>query len=255
MERALPATQAGMLPWKLEVSAVDATSDRDSAIGYTRIVNYGQKETIHVLQMNLTADMKTDATSEIRFADRTTEVGAKFAAYLENVEDFDVDIDYRSNSWFMNNYEGKPEEWASDLQKYDMLILGFSDVSSFTDQEDFLYGFQKFVASGKSVILGHDIVQDKSFAYPVYDDASGEDSRESGECWSVDQATSMYLRELSGQMVRYYSNQREGGSYEKTYSRGAGDLPFDGRRYGSRLLLEMAPLQRMESGEWLLGIP
>lgn len=58
----------GMLPWKLEVSAVDATSDRDSAIGYTRIVNYGQKETIHVLQMNLTADMKTDATSEIRFA-------------------------------------------------------------------------------------------------------------------------------------------------------------------------------------------
>lgn len=220
VERALPATQAGMLPWKLEVSAVDATSDRDSAIGYTRIVNYGQKETIHVLQMNLTADMKTDATSEIRFADRTTEVGAKFAAYLENVEDFDVDIDYRSNSWFMNNYEGKPEEWASDLQKYDMLILGFSDVSSFTDQEDFLYGFQKFVASGKSVILGHDIVQDKSFAYPVYDDASGEDSRESGECWSVDQATSMYLRELSGQMVRYYSNQSEGGSYEKTYSRG-----------------------------------
>lgn len=101
-------------------------------------------------------------------------MGAKFAAYLENVEDFDVDIDYRSNSWFMNNYEGKPEEWASDLQKYDMLILGFSDVSSFTDQEDFLYGFQKFVASGKSVILGHDIVQDKSFAYPVYDDASGE---------------------------------------------------------------------------------
>ena len=95
-----------------------------------------------------------------------------------------------------------------------------SDVSSFTDQEDFLYGFQKFVASGKSVILGHDIVQDKSFAYPVYDDASGEDSRESGECWSVDQATSMYLRELSGQMVRYYSNQSEGGSYEKTYSRG-----------------------------------
>lgn len=220
VERALPATQAGMLPWKLEVSAVDATSDRDSAIGYTRIVNYGQKETIHVLQMNLTADMKTDATSEIRFADRTTEVGAKFAAYLENVEDFDVDIDYRSNSWFMNNYEGKPEEWASDLQKYDMLILGFSDVSSFTDQEDFLYGFQKFVASGKSVILGHDIVQDKSFAYPVYDDASGEDSWESGECWSVDQATSMYLRELSGQMVRYYSNQSEGGSYEKTYSRG-----------------------------------
>ena len=68
------------------------TSDRDSAIGYTRIVNYGQKETIHVLQMNLTADMKTDATSEIRFADRTTEVGAKFAAYLENVEDFDVEI-------------------------------------------------------------------------------------------------------------------------------------------------------------------
>ncbi len=220
VERALPATQAGMLPWKLEVSAVDAASDRDSAIGYTRIANYGQKETIHVLQMNLTADMKTDATSEIRFADRTTEVGAKFAAYLDNVEDFDVDIDYRSNSWFMNNYEGKPEEWASDLQKYDMLILGFSDISSFTDQEDFVYGFQKFVASGKSVILGHDIVQDKSFAYPSYNESTQEDSRESGECWSVDQATSMYLRELSGQMVRYYSNQSEGGSYEKTYSRG-----------------------------------
>ena len=32
-------------------------------------------------------------------------------------------------------------------------------------------------------------------------------------------------------------------------------VDFDGRRYGSRLLLEMAPLQRMESGEWLLGIP
>lgn len=143
VERALPATQAGMLPWKLEVSAVDATSDRDSAIGYTRIVNYGQKETIHVLQMNLTADMKTDATSEIRFADRTTEVGAKFAAYLENVEDFDVDIDYRSNSWFMNNYEGKPEEWASDLQKYDMLILGFSDVSSFYRSGRFLIWFSE----------------------------------------------------------------------------------------------------------------
>ncbi|MDD6193607.1 MAG: DUF5057 domain-containing protein [Lachnospiraceae bacterium] len=209
--RALPQTESGMLPWKLVVYGKENESHRDNALGYTRIMSGGQKDTIKVLQMDLSADM-SDKTPSIRLDDTTSEVGAKLAAYLEEVEDYDVVIEYRSNEWFRNNYTGSSEKeakWATDLQTYDMLVLGFDKdpvVPSFTNDEVFIDGFKKFVAAGKSVIMTHDLIQDKSFSTTPE--------------WNISAENSAYLRNLGGQMEMYQWNDAKMSSYCEVYSRG-----------------------------------
>lgn len=209
--RALPQTESGMLPWKLQIYSQDHNSLRDGIIGYTRIASGGQKETIKVLQMDLSEDM-SDKKPSIRLDNTDTEVGAKLAAYLEDVEDYEVSIEYRSNAWFRNNYTGSAEKeakWAGDLQNYDMLVLGFDKdpvTPTFTNNQVFLDGFQKFVEAGKSVILTHDLIQDKSFSITPE--------------WSISAEISAYLRNLGGQMQMYQWNDGKMPSYSEVYSRG-----------------------------------
>ena len=228
--RILPTTEAGILPWKIQVYNTQTASIRDSETGYTRIAG-GAKTTIKVLQMNLTSqdDMNKNEKTNINFADSSTSVGKRFREYLDGVEDYDIQVTFLQNQDFYKTYgkNNKGEAWREYLLGYDMLILGFGDMASFSDNETFLEGFKAFVDEGKSVILSHDMVYDKSFAYPEagFDfDWGWQFSENRYAAWDVNVKTSAYLRELSGQVKRYYAidpvTSQPIGSYTDTYSRG-----------------------------------
>lgn len=230
--RILPVTEVGMLPWKLQVYNTQTASIRDSEMGYTRIAG-GEKTTINVLQMNLTSndDMNQNRKTNINFADETSSVGKRFREYLDGVEDYDIRVTFLQNEDFYRTYgkDNKAKAWTEYLMGYDMLILGFQDSASFSDNPVFLEGFKAFVNAGKSVMLSHDMVYDRSFCYPKGEFDGNflfgwQYSEDRYSSWEVNEDASAYLRELSGQAQRYYAmdpvDSKPIGSYTTTYSRG-----------------------------------
>lgn len=225
--RTLPMSEAGMLPWELEISQKEQPNVRDVAKGYTRVPG-AEKTTIRVLQMNLSSNntMKYNVHTDINFADTKSDIGRRFQQYLNDVDDYKIEVTFMDNNSadtasvrkntatdYYNKHNQTAEAWTEYLMEYDMLILGFRDFASFTDDKIFLEGFKAFVDSGHSVILSHDMVSDITFAYPTME-------------WKVDPEISGYLRELSGQVRYFYSNrltkdnQLTKGSISEAYSRG-----------------------------------
>lgn len=200
------STEHGILPWKLEVYDLANMSVRSARTGYTAFRVNGtnvKKAQIHVLQMNLMPSMTDETTTYVNFADTTTETGAKFAAYLDAVEDYEVNIEFmRNTDWYSEfgaagrkaqsmglTKEQQIVRWKEYLEGYDMLIIGFCDMTSFTSDEIFYEGFTDFVNQGKSVILSHDLVNDATFTYMHPSLTTDYDAD---------------IRTLSGQRRKYY---------------------------------------------------
>lgn len=216
------STECGILPWKLEVYDNSNQSIRSSEIGYTAFRVGGdhvEKEQIRVLQMNLMPDMQSETATYVNFADETTETGAKFAAYLDAVEDFNVNIEFMKNrDWYAEYGEsgskavsmGYTKEvqiarWKEFLEDYDMLIIGYCDMASFTNDDIFYEGFMEFVNQGKSVILSHDLVNDASFLYRHHSLTTNYDAQ---------------IRTLSGQRRKYYVGGTNYYQYSSTMLNG-----------------------------------
>lgn len=216
------STECGILPWKLEVYDNSNQSIRSSQTGYTAFRVGGdhvEKEQIHVLQMNLMPDMQDETATYVNFADETTETGAKFAAYLDAVEDFNVNIEFMKNrDWYAEYGEsgskavsmGYTKEvqiarWKEFLENYDMLIIGYCDMASFTNDDIFYEGFTEFVNQGKSVILSHDLVNDASFLYRHHNLTTDYDAQ---------------IRTLSGQRRKYYTGGTNYYQYSSTMLNG-----------------------------------
>ncbi|MGN0416139.1 MAG: DUF5057 domain-containing protein [Agathobacter sp.] len=139
---------------------------------------------------------------------------AKFEKYLENVNEFDVNIQFLINSdWYVLfgdtsvDAEGKTvdqeqriENWKSFLAEYDMVVLGFIDSNSFSEDPVFVEGINDFINQGKSMIFSHDLVQ-------------SPDAENVGNYGDY----STWLRTVSGQRRSYY-NKESDGTYDKTYS-------------------------------------
>lgn len=214
--RVVPPSERGILPWKLEVYQTDNWSIRCSEIGYTAIEAVGvEKVKINVLQMNLSQDMRENEDTFVNFADTSTGTGAKFAAYLGAVNDFNVNLSYLKNTdWYQQfglngetaaasgKTEGELKElmiqkWKTYLDDVDMLVIGFKDKATFTNDEVFYAGFMDFVNQGKSVILSHDLIKDP---VSLGNYVTGYDSE---------------LRSISGQRRKYYINDDNigGGNY------------------------------------------
>lgn len=217
------STECGILPWKLEVYDNSNQSIRSSETGYTAFRVGGEhveKEQIHVLQMNLMPDMQSETATYVNFADKTTETGAKFAAYLDAVEDFNVNIEFMKNrDWYAEYGEsgskavsmGYTKEvqiarWKEFLENYDMLIIGYCDMASFTNDDIFYEGFTEFVNQGKSVILSHDLVNDASFLYRHHSLTTNYDAQ---------------IRTLSGQRRKYYAGGTNYYQYSSTMLNGS----------------------------------
>lgn len=171
MTAPVPANKRGIIPWKLELVDLANDSIRDSAVNYTAFAaDDSQKETIHVLQMNLMPDMTTDAATYVNFADTTTVAGAKFAAYASAVADCNVEITFLQNSdWYRtygengsyaNSNHATKEELVERFKAYlddvDVLVIGYGDEASLTNDEVFYEAYTDFVDQGKGVILSHE---------------------------------------------------------------------------------------------------
>lgn len=218
LTRTVPTAERGILPWKLEVHQKNNDSVRSSKISQTAIeAKASEKVKIEVLQMNLMPDMKKNGNTYVNFADKSTQTGAKFDAYLSAVEDFNVHITYLPNSdWYAEYGEQGSyakstgatkaeliQKWENTLEDVDMLVIGYCDMAAFTEDEVFYEGFLEFVNAGKSVILGHDLVKDASFYYREPETVSKYDAS---------------LRTLAGQRRRYYVSTRNDSQNRNDYA-------------------------------------
>ncbi len=226
--KTMPPSDVGMIPWKLEIYNTDNDSVRFSKTGYTRIPANNNKTTIKVLQMNLMPDMQNNGNNTVNFADTDSDVGRKFANYIKQLDDFNVQIQFMDNRTWYRNYNGNREAWKNKLLEYDMLVIGFKDVAYFTNNEDYIYGFEEFRKAGKSVILSHDLVEDVTIDMPLR--KNNYNTRE-----MIQSDVRYYLRDISGQMRKYYDaanyNVAEPASsdydYMKYYSNGRQNLTFE----------------------------
>ena len=206
----IPPSDVGMVPWKLEIYNKANDDVRFSEIGYTRIPSYGNKKTIKVLQMNPKPDMQQSSNDYyVNFADNS-DVGRKFRAYTGQLEDFNVQIEFMDNQtwWRTYGYNDNRTGWTDKLMTYDMLVIGFRDVATFTNDETYIYGFEKFREAGKAVILSHDLVQD-----PTIDMTGNTPHWDTSKIIQSD--VKYYLRDISGQIRKYYD--AESGSNDYSY--------------------------------------
>lgn len=198
----LPDSELGMVPWKLEIYKHGNESVRYSEVGYTRIRPKSSDDavTINVLQMNTNANMNNNSTCTVNFADVNTSEGKRFQELINDhtvSDDFKIKISYMSNKDWYSKYHNNKEQWAKDLMEYHMLIIGFQDSAKFTNDEDYLYGFEKFREAGKSIILSHDLVQDTSFG--IMSKNSNYDASK-----VIQSDVRYFLRDISGQMRKYF---------------------------------------------------
>ncbi len=209
--KVLPDSELGMVPWKLEIYNQAKDSVRFSEIGYTRIKAQGASEpkTIKVLQMNLNNDMNTNNPGDtINFS--TDSTFKKYINDVKNMGDFDIQVSYLKNKDWYNtfeknggNSEANREKWKKYLMDYDMLIIGYKDSASFTNDELFIYGFEQFRQAGKSIILSHDLVSD-----PTVNGIMSKNLPDNTQN-VLQPDVKYYLRDISGQIRKYYNTDSD----------------------------------------------
>ena len=147
----------------------------------------------------------------------------KFRTYLEPVQEFDVNIQYLFNTdWYKlfgtpnkgeSGYDKTASEvalenWKDFLSHYDMVVFGFVDQNSFTNNAVYAEGIKDFVEQGKGLILSHDTVTDSHMQ---------EYTNQSAAIRETYGAYNSWLRSTAGQRRAYY-NKKADGTYEKSYS-------------------------------------
>lgn len=215
--RILPPSDVGLIPWKLEIYKQGNDSIRYSQVGYTRIPAK-ERTLIKVLQMNPNPNMSGNGFDDLSvcFANHyrfkldsnwygNTTPNATFInnqemsnLYSEQyVKDFNIQVDFMDNDYWMQVYGNDRDKWASALMEYHMIIIGFKDMAKFTNNENYIYGFEKFREAGKSVILSHDLCEDASMGIMDMTDNYRTDS-------IIQSDVRYYLRDISGQLRKYY---------------------------------------------------
>jgi len=214
--RILPPSDVGLIPWKLEIYKQGNDSIRFSQIGYTRIPAK-ERTVINVLQMNPNPNMSGNGFDDLSYCfanhyrfklDNWYGNITPNATFINNqemsnlyseqyVKDFNIQVDFMDNDYWMQVYGNDRDKWASALMEYDMIIIGFKDMAKFTNNENYIYGFEKFREAGKSVILSHDLCEDASMGIMDMTDNYRTDS-------IIQSDVRYYLRDISGQLRKYY---------------------------------------------------
>lgn len=192
VSKELPENYVGILPWKLEVYDVANGMIRDNVVKYSAIrTTAANREKIKVLQMNLdpSQSMRNEyyhtgvIMDTVNTANQTivnSQNAKKFRKYLSAVNDFDVSVEILRNADWANMFnvtrqygesdeefqarkEQKIEEWKTYLDGYDMLMIGFKDITAFTNNDIYQAGFEYFAEQDKSLILSHDLVKDETY--------------------------------------------------------------------------------------------
>lgn len=161
LTRPLDSSYQGIIPWKLEVNAVNNSTIRTSEVNYTVIkqINEASKVQINVLQVVIDAGTGNQSTT------LNMQTNETFKKYLNSIAEYKVNITFMSNSQFLQLYKncsGNPVAGKYDyLKDYDMLILGFRDTCSYTNNKYANQNILDFISQGKSIIFSHDVIWDK----------------------------------------------------------------------------------------------
>jgi hypothetical protein len=161
LTRPLDSSYQGIIPWKLEVNAVANNTIRASEINYTVLkqTSEASKVQINVLQVVIDASTGNQSTT------LNMQTNEKFQKFLNSIAEYKVNIKYMTNSQFLQlfkNCTGSPVAGKYDyLTEYDMLILGFRDTCSYTNNKYANQNILDFISQGKSVIFSHDVIWDK----------------------------------------------------------------------------------------------
>ncbi len=146
--RPLDSSYQGIIPWKLEIN-------------YTVIkqIDEANKVQINVLQVVIDAGTGNQSTT------LNMQTNSTFQKYLNSIAEYKVNITFMGNAQFLQLYRncsGNPVAGKYDfLKDYDMLILGFRDTCSYTNNKYANQNILDFINQGKSVIFSHDVIWDK----------------------------------------------------------------------------------------------
>lgn len=143
VNRQMPQSAAGIIPWKLSVVKNGAGNEHihASVQEYTRI-RPAAKKVINVLQIVQTnADRLNLASNAI------------YRQYISELQDFDIRLASVDTSTLAA--KGNESVIFSYLDGYDMLIIGFNDTYDGISQNSAL-AIRQFIDSKKSVLFSHD---------------------------------------------------------------------------------------------------
>lgn len=168
LEKMIPATYRGVLPWKLEVCQTENEAVRTSDISYTIISPETAEtaQTVNVLQvlsdgMNgkypNTFNMKTNNTFQNLLKQVKSSVGLDFQVNTVTANQFDT---YFSNGHKVSNTAAQAclDQFYNkgNCDGYDMLIIGFGDCYNSLNSADAMDAIQKYATTGRSVLFTHD---------------------------------------------------------------------------------------------------
>lgn len=145
----LPENYVGIIPWRLKVSQSTNAYRYDLKNGYFFYKkNENSVEHVKILQIgssNATNfNMETDARN----------ANSAFARLLSQVNDYELEITYRSSNDFGNLCAGKDVKFFED--NYDMIIMGFNDMYAITDRNNSIQIIKDYINNGNPILFTHD---------------------------------------------------------------------------------------------------
>lgn len=164
LQKTLPVTFVGIVPWKILVYRTDNPYIRSSEIDYYAIKgDSSNKKVLKILQ--ITSNMENASMNLQKELENSEKL---FSKYAKNLNDFSLNITTKDVNQFVNWYVGTTNEKSNayvknnpnsvdQLAEYDMLIFGFDDTyKDITNKNGALDNVFAFIESGKSVLFTHD---------------------------------------------------------------------------------------------------
>lgn len=170
IQKNLPSSFVGIVPWKLQVYRTDNPYIRSSAIDYYAIKGNGTaKKELKILQITSTKYSSYNWTgSQMNLQQELANNNTLFSKYGNNLNDFKLGITTidvnQFVAWYSGSTNGKSNAYIKNnsnsvdrLVGYDMVIFGFGDsYSDVTNTNGALDNVFSFIESGKSVLFTHD---------------------------------------------------------------------------------------------------
>ncbi|MCR5604624.1 MAG: DUF5057 domain-containing protein [Lachnospiraceae bacterium] len=206
----LAASFEGVVPWRLEITQNDNVKRRTNATGYYQI-NRNELTPIKVLQIKTGSGNRYGGNSSTTWdmASTSKDVNNIFCKLLNdhNVVKYDVDIEsYSANDFddlkFLpasqrTEANKTKETYLSELENYDMLVMGFADCYRAPVEKNAILAIQEYIADGNSCLFSHDC---SSYVNYLKGSESNKDNGDYGTHWGYE--FNRYIRNLVG-MDRY----------------------------------------------------
>lgn len=163
LTREVPDGYQGVLPWCLSVALVSNENISASVTGYTAIKE-SESTAVPIKILQIENENYNTLNLQTSIAAGTNNFG-RYIKQLKTLNMFDIQVTTIQLGEYRNN-----TNYSSNLQNYDMLILGFADnyrdivTTGTNSQLAAMTALEKYIASGKPVLLTHDFMAH----YPNY---------------------------------------------------------------------------------------